>query len=120
MVEHQILLMKLGANGVANIPLSWFQSDLMNKQQVVSIVGSDSESVVMEHGVPQGSILGQLLFILFTNDLLLRFIFSNRSIPDDTNLKSFANYKDNAKFHDLLNTSVSGFTKWANNQQATS
>lgn len=120
MVEHQILLMKLGAYGVANIPLSWFQSDLMNRQQVVSIVGSDSESVVMEHGVRQGSILGQLLFILFTNDLLLRFIFSNRSIPDDTNLKSFANYKDTAKFHDLLNTSVSGVTKWANNQQATS
>lgn len=120
MVEHQILLMKLGAYGVANTPLSWFQSDLMNRQQVVSIDGSDSESVVMKHGVPQGSILGQLLFILFINDLLLRFIFSNRSIPDDTNLKSFANFKDTAKFHNLLNTSVSGVTKWANNQQATS
>lgn len=44
MVEHQILLMKLGAYGVANTPLSWFQSDLMNRQQVVSIDGSDSES----------------------------------------------------------------------------
>ena len=47
MVEHQILLMKLGAYGVANILLSWFQSDLMNRQQVVSIVGSDSESVAV-------------------------------------------------------------------------
>lgn len=51
MEEHQILLMKLGAYSVAKTPSSWFQSYLINRQQVVSIDGSDSEPSVIKHGV---------------------------------------------------------------------
>ena len=49
--DHQILLMKLGAYSVAKTPSSWFQSYLINRQQVVSIDGSDSEPSVIKHGV---------------------------------------------------------------------
>ena len=52
MEEHQILLMKLGAYSVAKTPSSWFQSYLINRQQVVSIDGSDSIPSVIKHGVP--------------------------------------------------------------------
>ena len=69
MVEHQILLMKLRAYSVAKTPSSWFQSYLMNRQHVW-IDGNDSEPVVIKHGVPWGSILESLSFILFINNLL--------------------------------------------------
>ena len=76
MEEHQILLMKLGAYSVAKTSSSWFQSYLINRQQVVSIDGSDSEPSVIKYGVPWGSILESLSFILFINNLLFYVLSS--------------------------------------------
>ena len=68
-VDHTILLQKLEILGFNESSLAWFKSYLTERSQQVYIEGSLSEALYLEAGVPQGSILGPLLYILFTNDL---------------------------------------------------
>ena len=62
--QIEIYTSKKGGN-VAN----WLKSYLSNRKQVVSIEGALSEELDVSHGVPQGSILGPLLYIIYTSDL---------------------------------------------------
>ena len=66
---HEILLSKLNACGVQGIPVDWFRSYVTNREQYVSINNVDSSPTVIECGVPQGSILSLLLFLIFINDI---------------------------------------------------
>ena len=68
-VNHQILLSKLKLYGFDDTCLSWFNSYLSNRTQLVSINDTLSNTEFVTCGVPQGSILGPLLFILYINDL---------------------------------------------------
>ena len=61
-VDHQILLRKLQDVRVSISVLQWFKSYLTNRYQVVRIHSSVSNPIPIEYGVPQGSILGPLLF----------------------------------------------------------
>ena len=71
MVDHVILLNKLHAYGLDNTSLSWFQFYLSDRRQFVSMSGKESSTSIIQHGVPEGSILGPLLFVLFIDDLPL-------------------------------------------------
>ena len=86
-VNHDILLTKLEHYGIRDNMLSWFQSYLSNREQYVSINGEQSESHAINCGVPQGSVIGPLLFLIYINDLpnisdVLKFYL----FADDTNI----------------------------------
>ena len=63
-VNHQILTDKLNHYDVTGLSLDWFTSYLTNRQKKASIKGIFSDSLTVSYGVPQGSILGPLLFLI--------------------------------------------------------
>ena len=86
-VNHQILLNKLKYYGLQQSEYNWFQSYLNNRKQQVHANGVASDTRFISTGVPQGSILGPLLFIIFINDLpKSSTFFSTRLYADHTSL----------------------------------
>ncbi len=75
LVDHELLLHKMELYGCQTVTMSWFRSYLFNRQQCVSYDGHLSSLKNVNLGVPQGSILGPLMFILFMNDLILERTF---------------------------------------------
>ena len=86
-VNHQILIDKLCKYGIGGTPLAWFTDYLSNRQQYVKIGNTESDLLTLTCGVPQGSTLGPLLFILYINDMPnCSKKLSFRIFADDTNV----------------------------------
>ena len=86
-IDHQILINKLENYGIRGTALDWFKSYLSDRKQCVDINGNESLLNTITCGVPQGSILGPLLFVIYINDIvrvssIMKFIL----FADDTNL----------------------------------
>ena len=86
-VDHNILLNKLKHYGIRVLAFSWIQSYLTNRTQYVSINDTNSTCINVTCGVPQCSILGPILFIMYVNDMhtvssLMKCII----FADDTNV----------------------------------
>lgn len=84
-IDHNIMLHKLEFYGIRGVALQWFKSYLSNRKQFVKYNNSVSDYENMKCGVPQGSVLGPLLFIIYTNDLPNCLVCSNATqFADDT------------------------------------
>ena len=86
-VEHSILLKKLDHYGVRGVANDLFKSYLQDRYHCVKIENTYSDYTVIKHGVPQGSVLGPLLFLIYINDLRNAIKHSNTiHFADDTSL----------------------------------
>ena len=86
-VTHQILISKLEHYGVRGVPLDLFKSYLENRKQFVSVNNINSDILPIEYGVPRGSVLAPLLFLIYVNDLNNAVEFSDvHHFANDTNI----------------------------------
>ena len=86
-IDHKILLQKLMHYGVRGLPLDWFSSYMNDRTQQVVCNNRLPDILKIKCGVPQGSILGPLLFLIYVNDFC-RCVTKGKTImfADDTNL----------------------------------
>ena len=94
-LDHAILLDKLNHYGIKNNELSWFESYLSQRKQYVEINGVKSDILTLQTGVPQGSILGPLLFLIYMND-----------IPESSEIFDFILYADDTSLLNSINLSI--------------
>ena len=112
-VEHSILLDKFYHYGIRGNALQWFNSYLTNRYQYVKYNNTASDMKKITCGVPQGSILGPLLFSLYINDIAsVSNILSSILFADDTTL--FCSSKNLQELTAIVNNELANIMQWLN------
>lgn len=110
-ISHKILLRKLPYYGIRGISLDWIDDYLSNRKQYVNYNNAKSDMSDVNIGIPQGSILGPLLFLLYINDLPnVSMKCSYILYADDTNL--FINGSSLAEIASVMNEELNKITLW--------
>ena len=110
-VWHRGLLAKLYHYGITGNLHNWFDSYLSNRFQRVTTPGGCSEWVEIKAGVPQGSILGPFLFLLYINDIVHEIHSNIRLFADDTTIYIIVDVPDSAA--QILNIDLERIAHWA-------
>ena len=92
-MRHEGLLFKLESHGIWGELLNLFKDYLHERQQRVVLNGQSSYWEVIKSGVPQGSVLGPVLFLIYINDLSDALSLTSKIFVDDTSLFSFVHDK---------------------------
>ena len=108
---HSGLIFKLKQNGISGSLLNLLESYLTNRKQRVVLNGSYSDYSIIESGVPQGSVLGPLLFLIYINDLERNIKSNINFFADDTML--FSVVKNPAVSAADLNHDLDSICQWA-------
>ena len=112
-MDHSILLSKLCHYRIRGLTNKWFESNLANRKQFVSVNSFVSSTSSIQSGVPQGSFLGPLLFLLYINDLHVAIKHCTiHHFDDDTNLLIIN--KSLKRLNKLLNSDLKNLTNWLN------
>ena len=117
-LDHKILINKLQYYGIKDTALDLFQSYLSNRRQYVQIGNNKSDTTAITTGVPQGSILGPQLFIIYINDIIkFSTIFHTIIYADDTTLVGkFRDFKicNGHSLSENINYEITKLTDWLN------
>ena len=111
-VWHRGLILKLHAVGISSSQLDWFENYLYDRKQRGCLNGVYSNSVTIEAGVPQGSILGPLLFLIYINDIVSDITSNVKLFADDTSLSMVV--ENPIITADILNDDLQKINSWAN------
>ncbi|CAF1029261.1 unnamed protein product [Brachionus calyciflorus] len=113
-VNHRKLLKKLESYGIKGNLLKWIESFLSGRKQRVVLGHSKSEWLNVTSGVPQGSVLGPLLFALFINDLPDRFKNVCSLYADDCKIYCIFNEQNRDCSIEQLQSDIDNLTQWCN------
>ena len=110
-VNHTIFLRKMEHYGVRGVALEWFKSYLNNRKKYVYITGETSQLKEVTYGVPHGSVLGPLLFLIYINDLPnISKVFHFFLFADDTNI--YYEAESPKKLELVMNTELGKLNTW--------
>ena len=109
-VPHDLLLQKLTHYGISGNIHNWIKSWLMNRSQVVQVDGAQSDPVRVTSGVPQGSVLGPLMFLIFINDIHCEISSQLRLFADDTLIYRVI---DSDQDYHTLQSDLNKLSEWA-------
>lgn len=114
-VDHTILLHRLESIGISGLVLSWFSSYLSNRTQSVFLKGISSESINLTCGVPQGSVLGPILFNIYSQplgEIARKYSLKHHFYADDTQLYISFAAKNSSNYVQLMSNCVTDIKQW--------
>ena len=106
--------------GISGIALSWFQSYLSDRTQAVSVNGASSVPAALNFGVPQGSVLGPILFVLYTqpiSEIVSYYSLSHHSFSDDNQLYKSGKITQLPEIIHSTQSCISDVKAWMTNNQ---
>ena len=110
-VNHEILLKKLEHYGIRGVAQQWMKSYLSGRMQCTEVGDTQSELEIIRWGVPQGSVLGPLLFLIYINDIINSSeIFKFILFADDTSL--YYSCKNVKTIENIVNLELNKISEW--------
>ena len=112
-INHKILISKLEHYGIRGVARKWFENYLFNRKKIVKYKRIQSEEMTIKSGVPQGSVLGPLLFLLYINDIQsCSELISIILFADDTNI--LFSHTCLKTLNEIIQIEMNKITDWLN------